>query len=170
METKQQLRKWAKTERNKLDINSISAKLVVALQVSDDYKKSKHILIFYPLDNEINLLPLLKDNSKTFYLPKIDKENLICCPFSEGDKTCLSCFKTCEPLTEPCSKDLIDLVVVPALAVDKNGYRLGYGGGFYDRFLKGFKGKTLVCIPKELIVDNIFPEKHDIKIDKIISV
>ena len=68
-----------------------------------------------------------------------------------------------------CDKSLIDFAVIPALACDETGCRLGYGGGFYDRFLKDFEGVTAVCIPKNLIVKTIFPEKYDIKADIIIT-
>lgn len=166
---KKSLRICAKAEREKLDVEDLSLKIKEKLINTPEYKNSKNIMIFYPLKNEINLLDLLKDKSKNFYLPKVDGKDLLCCPYSEGDKTCISCFHTCEPTTEPCSKANIDLVIVPALACDKNGYRLGYGGGFYDRFLKNFDGIKISCIPKELVLDTIYPEKHDIKMDMIIT-
>ena len=166
---KKSLRIWAKNERVKLDIQALSDCIAENLIKTDVYKNALNILFFYPLKDEINLLSLLKDSSKTFYLPKIDGENLLCCPYKEGDDTCLSCFNTCEPLTGPCEKRLIDLVIVPALACDKNGYRLGYGGGFYDRFLNGFLGLKIACIPSKLLVDNVYPESHDVKMDYIIT-
>ena len=169
MGEKSQIRNWAKKERSKLDMPAISIRLCSKLQQIKEYKQAKNVLIFHPLKNEVDLLSLLKDKSKKFFLPKINGNNLLCCPYSEGDKTCLSCFNTCEPLTEPCQKSLIDLAVIPALAVDKNGYRLGYGGGFYDRFLKDFKGTKIICIPSKLVVEDIFPEEHDIKPDIIIT-
>ena len=167
---KQQLRNISKEIRSKLNIKSLSQKLVKKLSETNEYKNAKNIMIYYPLPNEINLLALLKDNTKKFFLPKIDGQNLLCCPYKEGDKTCLSCFKTCEPISEPCSKNLIDLVIIPALAVDKNNYRLGYGGGFYDRFLNDFTGLKIVCLPQELVFDTIYPGSHDIKADIILTV
>lgn len=167
---KQQLRNISKEIRSKLNIKSLSQKLVKKLSETNEYKNAKNIMIYYPLPNEINLLALLKDNTKKFFLPKIDGQNLLCCPYKEGDKTCLSCFKTCEPISEPCSKNLIDLVIIPALAVDKNNYRLGYGGGFYDRFLNDFTGLKIVCLPQELVFDTVYPESHDIKADIILTV
>ena len=167
---KKELRKWAKEVRNTLDMGKISLELARELSMTDEYKNAENIMIFYPKENEANLLSLLKDKSKTFYLPKIERESLLCCPFSDGDELCLSCFNTKEPLTEACEKDLIDLVIVPALACDKNNYRLGYGGGFYDKFLKDTRAVKIACLPKELIIETIYPEDFDIKIDKIITV
>lgn len=168
--SKTELRKWAKEERKKLDIESLSVELIKKLKSTSEYKQAKNIMIFYPLKSEVNLLKLLEDSTKNFYLPKIDGQNLLCCPYQDGDELCESCFRTKEPITSSVDKGLIDLVILPALAVDKNNYRLGYGGGFYDRFLEGANVVKIVCIPKEFIIKSISPEKHDIKIDKIITV
>ena len=166
---KQQLRNWAKEERKKLDIEALSSVLVRKLGETEEYIQAKNIMLFYPLEYEVNLLELLKDGSKNFYLPKIDGKELLCCPYQEGNELCVSCFKTKEPTTEPVSESIIDLIVVPALAVDKNNYRLGYGGGFYDRLLsKVSKVKKVVCISEKFIIDTIHPELHDIFVDKII--
>ncbi len=167
---KQELRRWAKCEREKLDIESLSQVLVKKLQITEEYQQAKNIMIFYPLKYEVNLLSLLNDKTKNFYLPKIKGDNLLCCPYNEGEELCVSCFKTKEPVTDAVEKELIDLVIVPALAVDKNNYRLGYGGGFYDRFLaEGVNITKLVCTSKNLVIDSVYPEKHDIQMDKIIT-
>ena len=164
---KKELREWAKNERAKLDIEKISTELVLKLKETDEYKTAKNIMIFYPLKNEVNLLSLLKDN-KTFYLPRIKGEQLECCKYSIGDELCESCFHTLEPVCRACNKTDLDMVVVPALAVDKNGYRLGYGGGFYDRFLADYKGIKVVCVPKNLIVETVYHENYDVKMDVLV--
>ncbi len=165
---KEELRKKIKALRKTLSFDSNL--LADKLMASKEYKQAKNIMLFYPLKDEVNLLSLLKDKSKNFFLPKVDGENLLCCPYGEGDELCVSCFKTLEPVLPACDKSLIDLVVVPALCCDKNNYRLGYGGGFYDRFLKDFKGKKVVCLPQELIVDTICPQEHDIRVDLVITI
>ena len=149
---KEELRKEIKAKRKLINIDC--QMLVENLMKTQEYKRAKNIMIFYPLKDEVNLLSLLKDKTKKFYLPKIDGENLLCCPYGEGDELCVSCFKTFEPVTEAC---------------DKNNYRLGYGGGFYDRFLKDFRGKKVVCLPEELIVETVYPEVHDVPVDLIIT-
>lgn len=166
---KNDLRKWAKSERAKLDLKKISTELILKLKNTQEYQKAKNIMIYYPLKDEINLLSLLSDKTKNFYLPRIKNKELECCPYSTGDELCESCFHTLEPVCKACSKSDLDMVIVPALAVDKENYRLGYGGGFYDRFLKDFSGKKIVCIPQDFILDTVYPEKHDEKIDIIIS-
>ena len=180
---KKALRQWARGKRFGLDMESISHVLVKKLEQTKEYQHAKNIMIFYPLKDEVNLLSLLEDESKTFYLPKIDGSNLLCCRYDKDTPLCESCFHTMEPVV-PSSQPspagqgrkvfLPDLVIVPALAVDKNNYRLGYGKGFYDRFLGINKVnnpslKTIVCIPKELIVETIFPNEHDVPVDLIIT-
>ncbi len=168
---KQQLRKCAKEIRSKLDMTALSKILAEKLRETEEYKNAKNIMIFYPLKDEVNLLPLTEDKTKTFYLPKIDGENLLCCRYDENTKLCESCFHTMEPTSNPEKSAIIDFIIVPALAIDKNNYRLGYGKGFYDKFLSQFNPpvKTAVCIPKQLIVETIFPNEYDIPIDLIIT-
>ena len=166
---KQELRKWARGKRKELDMERISTVLVDKLVQTEEYKNSKNVMIFFPISDEVNLLPLLNNNSKQFFLPRIKEKELECCPYCVGDELCESKFHTKEPTCQACEKTDIDLVIVPALACDKNGYRLGYGGGFYDRFLRNFKNKKICCIPYELCVETVFPESHDEKIDIIIS-
>ncbi len=168
---KQQLRKQTKEIRSKLDMKSLSKELTLKLKQTIEYQNAHNIMIFYPLEKEVNLLSLLDDNTKNFYLPKIDGNELLCCRFDKKTELCDSCFKTKEPLSDSDNKSILDLIIVPALAADKNNYRLGYGKGFYDRFLNSFKDIrpcTIVCIPKELIVETIFPDEFDIPVNKVI--
>ena len=166
---KEHIRKWARNKRRELDMACISTVLAEKLMQTDEYKNSENIMLFYPLPNEVNLLSLLNDKSKTFYLPRINGDELECCTYCQGDELCESKFHTQEPTCQACEKTNLDLIIVPALACDKNGYRLGYGGGFYDKFLRDCKIKKICCIPRQLVVETVFPENHDIKMDIIIT-
>lgn len=170
MDSKIDLRIKAKSIRKTLDILKISSLAVSKIRDINVYKSAKNVLIFYPMRYEIDLLPLL-DDDKNFYLPKVSGEKLFICPFKKGDKLEKStCFNVNEPCTDPEDADILDLAVVPALMVDKNGFRLGYGGGFYDRFLSDNPLiKTITPIPKELFVEKLPSESFDKKIDYIIT-
>lgn len=173
MQEKHELRKKARIIRSSLDMTTISEQIVKSVKSLEVYKKAEHIMTFYPLEHEVNLLPLLKDDKK-FYLPKVDGDNLLICPYKEGDELTTSRYKTKEPLTKPVSSDTLDIVFIPALMADKNLNRLGYGGGFYDRFLtKLNKNVTkIVAIPSALINNNLpfedFDEKFDILVCEIL--
>lgn len=169
MDNKTSLRISAKSIRKTLDITELSRIAVVKIRKLDIYKQAKNVLIFYPMKFEINLLGLLNDD-KNFYLPRVCGENLSICPFKLGDELIKSDFNVCEPCSNPIDPKLLDLIIVPALMADKNGYRLGYGGGFYDRFLeKNSKIPTLLPIAKELLVDVLPHEDFDIKIDYVLT-
>lgn len=169
MLTKIELRNKAKQIRKTLDIKGISEKIVENISKLEVYQNSKHVMIFYPIGHEVNLLALLNDN-KQFYLPKVDGDQLLVCPYRKKDKLLVSDFKTHEPMTEPINPDILDVIFVPALMVDKHFNRIGYGGGFYDRFLSknlamAHKATKIVAIPSALIVDKIPEENFDEKID-----
>ena len=69
------------------------------------------------------------------------------------------------PATAPqVSLDEVDAALLPALAFDARGVRLGYGGGFYDRLLPGFAGLTVGVIPAALVVPELPSEAHDLRV------
>jgi 5-formyltetrahydrofolate cyclo-ligase len=77
-----------------------------------------------------------------------------------------------EPRTDVCWKvEDIDLIVVPGVAFDHQGHRIGYGGGYYDRLLPRVKGKKpIVALAfEEQLFESIPHEEHDIPMDIIIT-
>jgi len=133
------------------------------------YRNAQNVMLYYPTKYEMNLLKLLEDN-KNFYLPKVEGKNLLVCPYKTSDKLIKSAFNILEPDTIPVKPEILDLIIVPALSVDNDGYRLGYGGGFYDRFLGvNLKSKTLCALPKQLITDHLPHEDFDIPVDIVIT-
>ncbi|SFA70960.1 5-formyltetrahydrofolate cyclo-ligase [Lentibacillus halodurans] len=71
--------------------------------------------------------------------------------------------------TEQIHKHKIDLLVVPGLLFDRNGYRIGFGGGYYDRFLTDFPNHKLALAANMQIVDKLPAESFDIPVDDIIT-
>lgn len=171
MHTKEELREQAKQIRSLLPIEQISVKIVENLRMVNIYDAAEHIMIFYPLEHEIDLLPLLDDESKNFYLPKVQGDELLVCPYKKGDELTISAFGTKEPLTEPVDPSILNLVLVPALMVDKDFNRLGYGKGFYDRFLlkEELTALRIVPISSLLILNELPHDEHDAPIDIIVD-
>lgn len=66
-------------------------------------------------------------------------------------------------------KSALDLVLVPGLAFDRSGGRLGRGGGFYDRFLAGFGGFTAALCRSALLLEHVPREGHDLGVDLVIT-
>ncbi|WP_217490462.1 5-formyltetrahydrofolate cyclo-ligase [Lentibacillus jeotgali] len=71
--------------------------------------------------------------------------------------------------TEKITKHHIDLLVVPGLLFDKQGYRIGFGGGYYDRFLTDFTNKKLSLAANMQVVDKIPAASFDIPVDDVIT-
>ena len=170
MKTKLELRKYAKEIRKTLDINQLSDYFCKKIMDTKEYKASKNVMIYYPLKYELSFLQLIDyTKDKNFYLPKIEGNNLLVCSFDRNTNLKESNLKILEPCTNPCPAKDIDLVIVPALMADSNNFRLGYGGGYYDRFIDRY-GKnfvTISAIPKELFVEKLPVEHFDKKIDLI---
>lgn len=168
MNDKNSLRKYAKEIRKTLDVEQKSSLIVSNIRSLQEYVESKKVMIFYPLVNEIDLLDLLTDD-KEFYLPRMSDEQLECCPYNKNDILEVSEFSVKEPLSESVDKNLMDIIFVPALCVDNNCMRLGYGKGFYDRFLSDYKGLTIVPIPEELVFDDVCANANDVACKKVVT-
>lgn len=66
-------------------------------------------------------------------------------------------------------KNDIDLLIVPGILFDKKGYRIGFGGGFYDRFLTDFENTTLSLVSEIQLTDEVPNESFDIPVEYIIT-
>ncbi|RAI15249.1 MAG: 5-formyltetrahydrofolate cyclo-ligase [Candidatus Melainabacteria bacterium] len=165
---KSDLRKKIKSLRAEIDSVQKSHQIVRNIKSMSEYKNAKNVMIFYPMKHEVDLRELLSDN-KNFFLPKTCNEEILICPYKNGDILKKSSFNVLEPITDPVEVQILDMIFVPALAVDKNFYRLGYGKGFYDRFLKSSSAIKITPIFNELILDKIPTQPHDERIDFIIS-
>ena len=166
MKNKRDYRLLAKNIRKNLDLVKLSQTLTKTILQDVDFIKANHVMIYYPLDNELDFRGLLAEN-KNFYIPKMDGNSLVVCPYC--DELICGKFNVMEPCSEPVNPDILDFVLVPALMVDKNCNRLGYGAGYYDRFLKKcINAVKVVALPKELLVDLLPFDEHDVKVDKIL--
>ena len=139
-------------------------------------KKNIKIALYYPSNFELDILKILEHKNffnQDILLPVIDKNNSMnFYPWKKNDVLYLNEFGILEPIK---SKPKIpDLMLVPILAFDKNKYRLGYGKGFYDRYLnkylKGFKSIFTVGIAFSFQKYHNLPiNQNDVKLDYIIT-
>lgn len=173
MHSKKELRKIAIDIRNSLDNEIISSRIVNNILSWDVFLQAKNVMIFYPINSEVNLLSLLTKQDKNFYFPKIISNDIIPLCYDKRLGFTKGKFNILEPqgcVLEDYSK--LDLILLPAVAVSCLGYRLGYGKGFYDKFLKMLdKSNTISCVPiaKSLIFNDLPIESHDEKFDYLIT-
>ena len=167
------LRSFYKEERIKIsNKNEKSLKIAEKIIKTEFYKNSKAIMLFYPKENEVNTLYIMDKallDGKTVVFPATDKENKALIPIIYDGSFKKGAFGVYEPMGDIISKDEIDFAIIPALSVDKDGYRLGYGGGYYDRFLKDFKGEKIAVLFSELLADELPHDEFDIKTDITIT-
>lgn len=124
------------------------------------------LLLYYPLKDEIDIKPLYSLDKKIF-LPVIENNEMLFRRY-DGDLK-KGKFGIMEPTGEYYTIGSNDLMIVPAVAYDRDGYRLGRGKGFYDRFLADKKIKTIGVVSKLRVVSDVFREYNDIKVDFIIT-
>jgi len=149
-----------------------SQKIIEFLRNFDLFRRSKKILFFAGFQNEPDLLPLAAENllEKSIFFPKIldaKRGKMAAAKIIKISDLEKSDFGILAPKTFdffPAEK--LDLVLVPALAVDFSGDRVGFGGGFYDRFLAKIRAKRVaVVFDFQKISEKIPAEKTDQKMD-----
>jgi 5-formyltetrahydrofolate cyclo-ligase len=136
---KQRMRELLIQKRRMLsdeDRTNMSAAILEQLEKMTVFQEAKTVLLYYPKNNEVDVLPLFKRHKdKTLLLPVTHRNGMTANPYEGNDKMHRGNFGIPEPTT-PAYEGKIDVIIVPAVAFDKNGNRLGRGGGYYDRFLK----------------------------------
>lgn len=167
---KEEIRKFAKEYRKTLNCEELSKKIHGNLFSTKEWKEAKNIFCYFSIKNEVDTQNLLSIKEKNWYIPKISGEKLLICPYNFCQLK-ENRFGIPEPNSTPVNNDEIDLVILPALAADKNGYRIGYGGGYYDRFLGSLKKKIdkIILLYSDLVFDHIQYDEFDQKCDLIIT-
>jgi len=165
-------RDHARRVRSGIDIAAASRGIRERLTASAPWAGARTILIYAALPGEVDLLPLLEDAGRTFLLPRcLPGRRLAVHRVAAGECAWRAgAFGVREPDPERCPEQdpaSIDLVVVPALAVDTAGIRLGYGGGYYDRFFAGpgSRAATIAAVPEGLLVERLPRDSWDIPVD-----
>ena len=155
------------------DIIKNSKKIKTKLFSLKEFKKAKTVMFFVSFGKEVNTHEMIKQalNNKTVAVPVVKNNKLLISKidrFEDLDK--LNKYKIPEP-SKIKGVDIsdIDLVIVPGVAFDCEGYRVGYGKGYYDRFLNDFE-KLKIALAFECQIVKVCPkEDHDVIVDKIIT-
>ncbi|MDE7180467.1 MAG: 5-formyltetrahydrofolate cyclo-ligase [Muribaculaceae bacterium] len=141
------------------------------LEQNAAFMLAEKILMYHSLPDELPTQRFLKkwNNRKKFYLPRVNGVDLEILPYNES-RLELGAFHIEEPTgTETVSPSEIEMVVVPAVAYDEQGNRLGRGKGFYDRLLASTKATKVGIAFDFQVVDEVPVEPHDVSMDIVIS-
>lgn len=138
------------------------------------YQSAHTILLYSPLNDEVDVFSIVNDayrNGKTVLLPKVVGEDLELRIYKGVESLERGAFGILEPVGDVfLDYNPIELAIVPGMAFDKAGHRLGRGKGYYDRLLPRLKNayKIGVCFPFQYL-DEIPCEEHDVVMDEVIS-
>jgi 5-formyltetrahydrofolate cyclo-ligase len=174
---KHQLRRQCKTIRKELGEatrRQASKSICARLAAWDVFQASETVLTYMPMRTEVDLRPLLVAfPQKKWLLPRIlpgengqmvfhayDPENLILHAFGMAEPA---------PHLPQVQPEAIQLVLVPGLAFDRSGWRLGYGGGYFDRFLAHFCGVSIGVVFRALVLDSVEHGEYDVPMQWLVT-
>lgn len=189
--TKRELRQSKLIERNTLSQKEIKeksvriAQRVIALQ---EWKNACTIFFYVSFGSEVNTHALIEKSlrqKKKVVIPKIVKKKLYGCTITDFKKDLhRGCFGILEPKhtqRRRADKKTIDLVIVPGICFDvEKGARVGFGGGYFDRFLRSLKKKAVLlglafekqlvksapCLSHDVTMDIVITEKRVLRFRK----
>lgn len=165
-----------KYKENRLQIKhkgEKSKKIAMALISTSEYESASTLAVYASLAEEVDTSPIidiaLKDG-KTVLLPKIEarrKMNF----FEVSPDLIKNTFGIKEPQkSKKYLPEEIDLIIMPIVCADENRNRIGFGGGYYDRYLSIYKGRKIgICFDEQISSAPLPCSEHDIKPDMIVS-
>ena len=175
---KKELRSYIKTKRksveNKAEKDSLVAQNLLSL---DEIKKADTVLCYISLDDEIctdEIVRVLLDSGKSVGAPYcVDNNgNMDFYYITDFDDLRIQSFGVREPVIEKCKKVTSfdnTIIILPGLCFDSNGNRLGYGKGYYDRFLQIHSLISVGLCYNSLIVKKVPTDMYDKKADIIVT-
>ncbi|MFD1018756.1 5-formyltetrahydrofolate cyclo-ligase [Thalassobacillus hwangdonensis] len=165
------------SELNPEDKKRIEHSFYLHLFKSDIWKKAISIGVTVSQESEWNTEPIIRqawDENKFTVVPKCEPKSkrLDFYKLDDFDQLETVYFGLKEPdptKTEPLKKSQIDLLIVPGLIYDRHGFRVGFGGGYYDRFLENYEGETVSLAASNQIVETIPKDEFDIPVNHLIT-
>ena len=157
------------------EIESRSARLAERLFETAQWHKARSVYAYVAFNQEVRTRPIIERawaDGKRVAVPKIVAGEMRFIWLEDFDGLAPGgAFGILEPIeNEPVADDDGALVLVPGLAFDARGHRLGYGGGYYDRWLAANPGHPTVALCYAFQrVDRIEDEGHDIAVDSVIA-
>ncbi len=173
--TKRQLRQKSKRIRSSLTEDAClhaSTAICDHIENWDVFSASQTILTYMPMQNEVDLTPLLERHPrKRWAIPRILPGNQMAFHVYDPSKLILHDYGMREPSPDcpAIPPEEIDLALVPGLAFDSQGWRLGFGGGFYDRFLCDYEGVTLGITYQSLFFEHVPYGEYDIPMNFVVT-
>ncbi len=176
MVNKKELRQAIRTQKRAMTEEEIirkSAALAEKFLASDAYKQARTIYGYLPYNQEVRTVPMLEQalrDGKQVAVPKCYGDEMKFIVLEDLSLVEKGYAGIPEPIAdEPVANDETALVLMPGLAFDEAGHRIGYGGGFYDKFLSREPGHPTLALCYDFqMLPNLETEEHDIPVDYVI--
>ena len=163
--------KARKTLLNEEEKMSAAERVFALLEQTAEFMLADRILMYHSLPDELSTREFIRKwcGRKHFYLPRVNGVNLEILPYDES-RLALGSFHIEEPTGNDCSDvDDMEMIVVPAVAYDRRGNRVGRGKGYYDRLLATSRARKVGVAYDFQLVDEIDAEPHDVRVDVVIT-
>ncbi len=165
--------KKIRKELNPAKKESLDKTIIAKINSNSRVQNAETILIYMSHKNEVDIINFISENinKKNLVLPKVNKNNLDLYLIESLEDLEEGAYGIMEPKTscKSIKPEDIDLAFIPGIAFDKNGHRIGYGKGYYDKLSKDLKCQKIGLAYDFQIVDEIPFESHDVPVDFIIS-
>ena len=155
------------------EIDSRSAALGALFAQSEAYRNAKTIYGYLPYNQEVRTVPMLEQalkDGKKVAVPKCYGDEMKFIYLDDLTQVAPGYANIPEPIAdEPVAQDETALVLMPGLAFDAEGHRIGYGGGFYDKFLAAEPNHPTLALCYEFqMLPHLETEAHDIPVDYVL--
>jgi len=162
-----------KRDNTSFDFMKIASKKIQnRLKKINVFRDAQKIGVYYPIGSEIltqDIIQELLSNGKDVFLPKVMEKNIEFRKIVDFSSLEKGSFDIMEPKDDCQIDNALDVVLVPTVGISPIGVRLGYGQGFYDRYLAEHKVITISLTFEKQIIKNIPKSEHDIIIDWIVT-
>ena len=176
VESKEDIRKRLLNIRRYLsreEVLEMSRNIKERLFALSEYKSCKVVMFYIAHDNEVETREMIIESlhSKKVLIPCTSLERNMIYPveIENLDDLERGAFGILEPRNKKIYRGDIDVIIVPGIAFDPRGYRIGYGKGFYDRFLIGTNALKIGIAYDFQIVNRIPEDENDVPVDMIVS-
>ncbi len=155
------------------EIRTRSEKLGELFLATEAYQNAKTVYGYLPYNQEVYTVPMLEralQDGKRVAVPKVYGDTMRFIYLDDLTKTEKSSFGIPEPTADgPVADDTTALVLMPGLAFDREGHRVGYGGGYYDRFLAEEPNHPTVALCYDFqMLEHLETEEFDIPVGQVL--
>lgn len=136
-----------------------------------EIQRAKTIFLYAAFGSELPTMPAIERLTalqKEVYLPRMENSGMVPIFYQNGIPMPENRYGIKEPVGVA-FYGIPDVAILPLLAVDANGNRLGYGGGYYDKYLQGKPTLKVAYCYDFQVLDKVFSEPHDVKVNIIVT-